>query len=310
MKYYAINEEAARRAKEANSFSDYKEGSTTAEYQAMVDLAYELAEAIKAKIDPLHHAKVNFLVDTYARKLANNFNDRSAIDARVPSILVTGGGNFPVRKKEKQNAARDRNMSEYKEIESLLNKMHSVGKAGISSNDPEAISKLEDKLSRLEHLQEMMKAVNAYYRKYKTLEECPNISPEQIQELKSSMVNDFHPEGKPYERFALTNNNSEIRRLKIRIKSLKQKQEVDYSGWAFTGGNVEVNNEANRLQIRFDEKPSYEQIQLLKKRGFKWAPSKGAWQRQLTSNAMYSAKTLDFIQPHHRCVRDKVLLLQ
>ena len=37
--YYSINEGAARRAKEMNSFSDYKEGSATAEYRAMVDKA-------------------------------------------------------------------------------------------------------------------------------------------------------------------------------------------------------------------------------------------------------------------------------
>ena len=30
--YYPINEGAARRAKEMNSFSDYKEGSATAEF--------------------------------------------------------------------------------------------------------------------------------------------------------------------------------------------------------------------------------------------------------------------------------------
>ena len=31
--YYPINEETARRAKEANSFYDYRPGSATAEYQ-------------------------------------------------------------------------------------------------------------------------------------------------------------------------------------------------------------------------------------------------------------------------------------
>lgn len=35
MKYYEINEEAARRAKEMNSFSDYKTGSATAEYRTI-----------------------------------------------------------------------------------------------------------------------------------------------------------------------------------------------------------------------------------------------------------------------------------
>ena len=46
--YYPINEGAARRAKEMNSFSDYKEGSATAEYRAMVDAftAYALSRVI------------------------------------------------------------------------------------------------------------------------------------------------------------------------------------------------------------------------------------------------------------------------
>lgn len=43
--YYPINEGAARRAKEMNSFSDYKEGSATAEYRAMVDKAAAIAES-------------------------------------------------------------------------------------------------------------------------------------------------------------------------------------------------------------------------------------------------------------------------
>ena len=38
-KYYPINEEAARRAKNANSFSDYVPGSATAAYREMVDRA-------------------------------------------------------------------------------------------------------------------------------------------------------------------------------------------------------------------------------------------------------------------------------
>lgn len=38
-KYYPINEEAAKRAKDMNSFSDYQPGSATAGYRAMVDEA-------------------------------------------------------------------------------------------------------------------------------------------------------------------------------------------------------------------------------------------------------------------------------
>ena len=51
--YYPINENAARRAKEAISFSDYKPGSATAEYRHYVDEAAELAARQKKRVDPL-----------------------------------------------------------------------------------------------------------------------------------------------------------------------------------------------------------------------------------------------------------------
>ena len=116
-KYYPINEEAARRAKNANSFSDYVPGSATAAYREMVDRAYALGEQQKGRVDPMYHEKIDGLIDRYARKLAENINQSNLIDARVPSILIAGGSNFPVRKKEKQNAARDKNMGEYMQID-------------------------------------------------------------------------------------------------------------------------------------------------------------------------------------------------
>lgn len=110
--YYPINEGAARRAKQMNSFSDYKEGSATAEYRAMVDKAAAIAEKQKSRVDPMYHEKIDHLLDTYARKLAENMNQGFAIDARVPSVLIAGPSNFPVGKKEKQNRARDSNIEE------------------------------------------------------------------------------------------------------------------------------------------------------------------------------------------------------
>ncbi|MDO0229918.1 DNA primase, partial [Clostridioides difficile] len=85
--YYTINEAAAKRAKDMNSFSDYKQGSATAEYRHYVDEAVQLAEKQKQRVDPMYHEKIDSLLDTYARKLAANMNKGYEIDARVPSIL-------------------------------------------------------------------------------------------------------------------------------------------------------------------------------------------------------------------------------
>ena len=253
-KYYPINEEAARRAKNANSFSDYVPGSATAAYREMVDRACTLGKQQKGRVDPMYHEKIDGLIDRYARKLAENINQCNLIDARVPSILIAGGSNFPVRKKEKQNAARDKNMGEYMQIEGLLDKVRSTGMGGISADDDRAVEKLEAKLAGLEAMQEEMKTVNAYYRKHKTLEGCPVLSAEEIGKFQSSMASDWRKNPVPYPSYLLTNNNANIRRTRQRIEDLKSQSE--YAGWAFPGGRAEINEGENRLQLFFEEKPS------------------------------------------------------
>ena len=295
--YYSINEGAARRAKEMNSFSDYKPGSATAEYRHYVDNAFEIAQAQKKRVDPMYHEKIDSLLDTYARKLAANMNHSFAIDARVPSILIAGGSNFPVRQKEKQNAARDSNMQEWQYIQGLLDKIRSTGMGGIRQDDPQAIPKLQKKLDGLVKAQETMKAVNAYYRKHGTLDGCPHLSPDNIENLKADMASSWHYEKKPFQSWELSNNNAEIHRVRQRIESLTRAKETVYVGWEFDGGHVEANREQSRLQVFFEDKPDADARQQLKEHGFRWAPSVGAWQRLLNGNAYYAADRIPSIQP-------------
>ena len=295
--YYSINEGAARRAKEMNSYSDYKPGSATAEYRHYVDKAFALAHEQKKRVDPMYHEKIDSLLDTYARKLAANMNHGYEIDARVPSILIAGGSNFPVRQKEKQNAARDSNMREWQYIQGLLDKIRSTGMGGIRQDDPQAIPKLQKKLAGLEKAQETMKAVNAYYRKHGTLDGCPHLSPENIENLKADMASGWHYEKKPFQSWELSNNNAEIRRVRQRIESLTRANEVAYVGWEFDGGHVEANRDQDRLQVFFDGKPEADARQQLKEHGFRWAPSVGAWQRLLNDNAYRAADRIACIQP-------------
>ena len=204
--YYPINETLARQANMMNSYYEYKAGSATAEYQAMVDKAAAIAEKQKSRTDPMYHEKIDRLLDTYARKLAENFNENFAIQTRCPSILVAGRANFPVRKKEKQNAASDRNMEEYRRIQGLLDKIRSTGMGGVSSDDDHAVAKLKVNLESRERAQEEMKAVNAYYRKNGTLQGCPLLTQEDIAKLEAQMSRSFQQSPKPYESFLLSNN--------------------------------------------------------------------------------------------------------
>lgn len=167
----------------------------------------------------------------------------------------------------------------------------------ISSDDPEALSKLTEKLERLQVAQTRMKQINAYYRKHGTCQGFHGLSSEQAEKLDDGVRNGYSWERVPYPPYALSLNNQEIRRLQGRIKQLTEARELGYQGWEFEGGRVEANGEKNRLQIFFDEIPSPELRQELKGHGFHWARSEGAWQRQLTDNAVYSASRIKAIQP-------------
>ena len=102
-KYFHINEGMARAAKNANSFSDYVEGSATAEYKSYVDRVYDVVDRI-AEEKPNLLERATGKAERYSRKLAEYYNNYYRNEASCPSVLISGGSNFPTRKKEKQNS--------------------------------------------------------------------------------------------------------------------------------------------------------------------------------------------------------------
>ena len=167
----------------------------------------------------------------------------------------------------------------------------------IFSDDPEAIAKLTEKLERLKAMQEFMKAVNAFYRKHGTCHGMEGLSEKQAEKLDQNVKNCPIRVNVPFASFSLSNNNKEIHRIQDRLKQLTEAKELGYTGWTFEGGRVEASMEKNRLQIFFDAIPDEETRRELKSWGFRWARSEGAWQRQLTDNAIYAASRIKAIRP-------------
>lgn len=289
--YYAINESGARLAKNMSSFNDYRTGSRTADYQAQVNEAYEAADQVATK-KPDQAETAYKLAERYSRLLANNINKDISISCRCPSVMISGPANFPVRKKEKQIAAWDKNYSERKYIDELLSKLRNMmyGPNVIKSGDQNAIEKLKDKLAKLEQNQEYMKQVNAFYRKHKTLEGCSLLSPEDQAKLTEAMAQSWHMEDKPFVTYQTSNNNQNINATRKRIESLEAAKQKPAETEENENYKVVENSEIMRLQIIFEGKPEPEVRDILKSNGFKWAPSQNAWQRQLTPNALYSKK--------------------
>ena len=290
--YYPIDESTARIAHNMNSFFRFKEGQATEEYKASVDKAAALANEQKSKVDPIFHAKIDGLLNTYARQLAAWYNRHFSIESRYPSVMVAGPARFDNRKKDKQNAARTTHWKAYDKIKGLLRHIEAVGTGGISSDDPDCIEKLKTKCAELEKLHAFMKNANAYYAKHKTLTGCPGMSVGFAEKIQAGMARDWRSNPRPFEAYQLTNNLANIKRVKQRIAELERRAETPLQGWTFEGGEVVANASDNRLQIFFESKPDESLRGQLKKRGFKWSLRAEAWQRQLTDNAIYAAKEI------------------
>lgn len=289
--YYSINEQTARAANYVNSFSEYKEGSATAKYRHNVDKVYDVVERI-AEEKPHLLERAMRMAERYSRKLSIYYNDYYRNEASCPSILISGGGNFPVKKKEKQNSRRDSLHKEWEYLDSYANKIGHLltMEQPILSGDERAVELLQEKLDGMVETQELMKAVNAYYRKEKTLDGCPNLTQEEIEMLKAEMASSYHWADVPYLPYMLTNNNANIKRTRDRLEGLKKVKEAGSQETECEFCKVVENTEIMRLQLIFDGKPEPEVRDILKSNGFRWAPSQGAWQRQLTNNAKYALK--------------------
>lgn len=289
-KYFPINESSARTAHNMMSMSDYSEGSTTAGYRSAVDKAYDIADKVAEK-KPEEAERAYRLAERYSKKMAEYYNKESGIGMMCPSVMISGAGNFPVRKKERQIAAWQRNHEFYDYVQGILGKIENIlyGREIIKSDDERAVEKLEEKLEDLKGTQERMKAANKAIRMKDTeagddaLREM-GYSEEAIKQLREP---DFC--GRiGYPSYQLTNNNANIHRVEERLNRLKSVKEKGGSEQEYETFKVVENTEAMRYQIIFDGKPETEVRALLKSNGFKWAPSQGAWQRQITTNGKYA----------------------
>lgn len=295
-----INESAARLAKQMRSFDDYKEGSATASYNAQCAEAAAILEKVKAKCaTDEQRERAEYLYNRYCSVLAEAINRDNEIGTRCPSVLVCGASNFPIRKKEKQIAAWDKNMENFRKADHYLDMLKRAHTLAVKSDDPEVLDFLRAKLAGLEEAHALMVSANAYYRKNKTLEGFEGIPADTMAWITRPGVylpggrnGDGSPlafYGKPFPTYELTNSNANIKRVKQRIETLEAVKASKPIEQEHDGYTYRENAEAMRVQFHFDGKPDDETRALLKRNGFRWAPSQGVWQRQLNDNGKYAA---------------------
>ena len=197
------------------------------------------------------------LAENARQRSKEYFATHDKISSHIPlgqPILVGHHSEKGHRRDLKRMAnAMDKSISESDKADYYDNKVATIeSNSAISSDDPQAIQKLEQKLEQLEKQKIAIKA-------------------------------------RDHEWYELPYINKDIKQIKDRIQQLKKLDEIDFEDIAFNGGKVVHNKEINRIQILFDNIPDEKIRDLLKSYCFKWSRYEKAWQRLFNKNGIYAA---------------------
>lgn len=200
------------------------------------------------------------------------------------------------RYRNKIHNMMDKSVEAGQEARRLLEKAEAAeNNTAISSDDPEAVRKLKEKLASLEKTQELMKSVNAITRKKKLTdaEKIIEIVKLGVSEKTANkiMIPDYS--GRiGFPSFSLTNNNANINRIKDRIAHLEKLASQEPVEKEIGSVKIIENVEENRCQIFFPDKPSDSCRSELKSNGFRWSPYNGCWQRHRSNQATWKAESI------------------
>lgn len=255
--------------------------------------------------------------ERYVRKSVSLARAYWASESRCMSWHITGPARFPVDRNRKRIDISAKRASEWQEHtisarKAIRRAAYPHGEEGdpIRSDDPEAIKKIEAKIAALGMAADRAVLINAAVRK---LERAGKTQEEMVDALVadlgvsrtlaiSTCIIPERDKGWRRRHIETALTRAEIKRLQDRLGGLKRMAaRGDSERTVQTAeGNVEVveNAEAARIQLIFPGKPSGDVRDVLKREGFRWSPSHGAWQRHLNSSGRDAVRrVLDILRP-------------
>ena len=110
---------------------------------------------------------------------------------------------------------------------------------------PSTIEELESSIKKRQDLQEIMKCTNAYYRKNKTLDGCPDADKLDIDKLNKRLK---RSDGKPFPNERLRFNLNAMKQEQNRLLNQTALRDAG-DGWTFNGGRIVIDREKHDIKL-------------------------------------------------------------
>ena len=273
----------------------------------------EYAATLQADLDNLTKyattdEKLAALVEEFARYRAGyrrHYLGMLYSQSRVMSSMITGPSNFPTARNRKRGEAADKKTSALLEFRTralaAIHKTLTPELAPIMSGDADALTRLKDKLAKLEARQVLMVAANKAIRKHTKAGADAQVAalvalgvaePIARELLKPDFVGRVG-----FADYETKNNGAEIRRLKERLGTVETAQDMPDTTTEGTAARVEDCPAENRVRLFFPGKPAPAVCDMLSSRGFRWAPSLRCWSAYRNDRALAVAREVAGVQP-------------
>lgn len=213
----------------------------------------------------------------------------AAVDALAAQIPL--GQPILVGHHSERHARRDRDrihegtgrgIAALRDAEELERRVASAERSeAISSDDPDAVERLTEKLAAAEAHRDRWKAINAALRsenpaKLKAL----HLTADERRTIRFSEFSTG---------YVVKNASAEVRRIQQRIQELAARAEKPVPPPETIADTV-IDEVENRVRLRFRAKPQPNVVRELRANGFRWTPSASVWQRHASSTAWYWAR--------------------
>lgn len=231
-----------------------------------------------------------------------------ASNARCVSWFICGPSGYPAARMQKRADVAHRRLTEFldfrkRALAAIRETLRPV-QGPIMAGDADAVERLTLEIAEAESRQERMRDANDAIRKHAKAGRDAQLAALQILgfpllEAAKLLTPDFCSRiGFPD--YALTNNAANIRRMKARLTTIRRDKATPATELPGTDGRrFEDCPAANRVRVFFPGKPAAEVRADLKRAGFRWSPTIGAWQAYRNSSSIATARRVAGVSECH-----------